>query len=145
MDVRSKVGPVLFIFIATLVASCWVGYLSASVQIKEPSSGCHSHSQSQSQNPSRGSTNPQPAPIHDCCLTGHDAAIPQFSSAQRPRAECHQRICAASDALPTVVMLGVMKISRLPPQNLPAQSPCAFSPFSPVPLRHRQTYFIAYA
>src|ERR1700733_4818255 len=121
MDVRSKVAPVLFIFIATLAASCWVGYLSASVQIKEPSSGCHS--QSQSQNPSRGSTNPQPGPIHDCCLTGHDAAIPQFSFAERPRADCHQRICAASDALPTVAMLGVMKNLPLTTSESPGTVP----------------------
>src|SRR5271166_5963393 len=102
MRTRFKIVPVLLI--VTLAVNCWAGqHLSASVQLPEPSSGCHGHG--------HGGANPRQGPVHDCCLTGHNAAIPQLSSADRPPRACHQPGSLASALSPTIAILGLVKDS----------------------------------
>src|ERR1700690_1701380 len=114
MGIRSKIAPVLLI--ATLVSGLWAQQnLSTVVQLPEQSSDCHGHN--------HGSPNPRPAPIHDCCLTGHDAAIPQVSSAERPPAECHQPAGSASPSSPVIAALGLVKHSQISSADSPGITP----------------------
>src|SRR6202008_4744005 len=96
MRFRFKIAPV--VLIAAMVSGFWAqpGF-SASFQLLEPSSGCHGHNHS--------SRAPQKTPVHDCCLTGHDVALPQLSSATPPPAQCRQFAGSASALLATITTL----------------------------------------
>jgi len=73
MKLTSRIVAVLVI--ATLTSPCLAAQpVSPPAQVAEHSGGCHEH----------GNSTPKPKQPHDCCLTGHDAAIPQHSRAQRP-------------------------------------------------------------
>src|SRR5580704_10598664 len=114
MRLRSKIAPVLLI--ATLASSLWAQQnLSPVVQFPEQSSGCHGHH--------HGSSSPYHAPVHDCCLTGHDAAMPQVSSVERPPAESHQPASSASTSLPIIAAMRLMTHSRIPSAESPGITP----------------------
>lgn len=87
----------------------------AAVQRPEQSLGCHGQSQ--------GSPTPHQAPIHDCCLTGHDAAIPQISSVERPPANCHQLAASAIPSSSVIAFLGPLKLSPIPSAESPGTTP----------------------
>jgi hypothetical protein len=73
MKLTSKI--VSIVLIAVLTSACWASQqLPSPVQPPQRSGGCH------------GQTNstPRQTPTHDCCLTGHDVAIPQLAHAERP-------------------------------------------------------------
>jgi hypothetical protein len=78
MNVTTKAAPILLIVI--LASACWMAEpLPALAQLPAHSGGCHGH----------GNSTPDPKPRHDCCLTGHNAAIPQLARAQRPPIQQH--------------------------------------------------------
>jgi hypothetical protein len=120
MLINLKIVPVLLIatLAAIVTANFWAGqHLSASVQLPEPSSGCHGHGNG------HGGTNPRQGPVHDCCLTGHDAAIPQLSSADRPPANCHRPGGLASAPSPTIAITGLVKHSPIASSESPGTTP----------------------
>ncbi len=113
MRIRSKIAPLLLI--AALTTGCWAAQQFVPfAQLSEHPMGCHDRDSS-----------PHRAPTHDCCLTGHDVAIPQVSTVERPPAECHQHLGLPSAPSPAVPILCVLNCSSI------------FSPESPgiTPLR----------
>ena len=114
MRIRSKIAPVLLL--ATLASGLWAQQnLSPVTQLPKQSSGCHGEN--------HGSPNPRHAPIHDCCLRGHDAAIPQGPSAERPPAECHQPASSANSFSPIMAIIGFVKHSPIPFPESPGLNP----------------------
>jgi hypothetical protein len=114
MRIRSKIATLLLI--ATLASGLWAQQdPSTPVQLPKQSSGCHGQSQ--------GSPTPRPAPVHDCCLTGHDAAIPQVSSVERPPAECHQLAASAVPSSSILALMGLLKQSPIPSAESPGITP----------------------
>ncbi|MFY9676247.1 MAG: hypothetical protein WB817_08490 [Terriglobales bacterium] len=78
MTVTSKATSILLI--ALLASACCMAQaLHPLPQLPAPSGGCHHH-------------NPSAPPSHACCLTGHDAAMPQLSRAERPPVQPISRI-----------------------------------------------------
>ncbi|MGA9354363.1 MAG: hypothetical protein WBV46_11780 [Terriglobales bacterium] len=68
-------GIVAVLLIATLTSADWAApQVSPPSQLADHSGGCHGHNNS----------TPNPKPAHNCCLSGHDAAILQVAHAQRP-------------------------------------------------------------
>ena len=108
----SKLGSVLLM--ATLTANCWAvrGFIPLA-QLAEHPVSCHE----------RGNSSPRHAPVHNCCLMGHDAAVAQPTTAERPPAECHQRIAFASGHLPALATLGFAQPSPTSSPESPGIAP----------------------
>jgi hypothetical protein len=108
---------IALLILATLVASCFAAQVGSSTgQLpgqSQPPSGCHEH----------GSKAPAKAPNHDCCRSGHDAAIMQVHPL-RPLDAQFRLGAAASDTLQsTTGLIGLQRLfanlSPTPP-GLPA-------------------------
>jgi len=98
------------LLIAVTVSGFWAQqHFSASLPVAGQSSGCHGHN--------HGS--PQKAPIHDCCLAGHDAALPQLSTAAPAPAESRVFTGSATTTLSIVAAVNFLN------------SPVVLSPESP--------------
>ncbi|MGC2246629.1 MAG: hypothetical protein WA609_08495 [Terriglobales bacterium] len=117
MRTRSKIAAVLLL--AALTASCWAAQqFIPFAQLSEHPMGCHEHGKSSPQQSS-----PHKMPLHDCCLTGHDAAIPQLSTVERPPAECCQHLGLPSASSPALPILSVLNCSSIFSPESPGTTP----------------------
>jgi hypothetical protein len=112
MGVRSKIAPLLLAVV--LMAGNWeMRQFLLSVQLPEHAMGCHEH----------GNSSPRQTPVHDCCLTGHDVAFPQFSNTEYPLAECHPHLGLPCAPPPTDGILGILADSSLSSPESPGITP----------------------
>ena len=93
MRLRSKISSVLLI--AMLIAGGWAANApsQSAIQSDQQQSGCHR----------RDGKSSAPLPTHDCCLTGHDSAVPQIPYVPRPDVRCTQAELMLEVSRPTTI------------------------------------------
>lgn len=102
----------VLLLVATLAGAGTVPTWLPPAQVLIPPSGCHGHGDN------------APASRHDCCLVGHDVAVPKVFAVSCPAIECEQSEWVVRPAFPGA-LLGI--------ESVPA--PDSTFPQSSTPLR----------
>jgi hypothetical protein len=107
---RSRSQILVVLLMATLLTAMWPMQLPLSVESHGHPSGCHEQG------------GKAPAHGHDCCLTGHDVALPQNFHLPRPSSHC---ACSIFDMQPALV---IVAIAAEKPLSIRSADPPGFVP-----------------